>query len=458
MPEFKDFTFPSSTGNNTIHVRKCIPETEPRGIVQIVHGIAEHIGRYEQFMSFLAEHGFIAVGNDHLGHGQTALTPEELGIFSEKDGWKNAVSDLNILHDIMCTEYPGLPYIFFGHSMGSFLTRTYLIRYPDKPDLAILSGTGHQPKVVVKAGLTAAEAMVKMNGPAAPGDKLNKIAFGSYNDKYENVRTEFDWLCSDPDVVDKYIADEKCGFVPKTSMFRDMMSGIDFITDPAQIAKMNRDTPVFFIAGWRDPVGDYGKGVTRAYKAFIKGGMKHVRIKLYPGARHELLNEPIRGEVMNDVLEWIEGKLSSVKRKDRYSFYGWENADVSPVDPEFASVRDPRVLYDLLSPLWCEYTCAPRLRSQWSSDNRTLGQCSITAFLAQDIFGGKVYGVPREGGNFHCYNVVGDCVFDLTSEQFGDEKLNYEDNPEQLREVHFASDEKRERYEFLRDELKKYLS
>lgn len=137
-----------------------------------------------------------------------------------------------------------------------------------------------------------------------------------------------------------------------------------------------------------------------------------------------------------------------------YDFYGWENADCAPVSREYKAVTDPRKLYDLLCGIWCRYTCAPRLRGGWSRDNITLGQCSITAFLAQDIFGGKVYGVQRPAGNYHCYNVIGDCVFDLTSEQFGEEKLSYENNPEQLREVHFAKDEKLKRYEYLRAELR----
>jgi hypothetical protein len=131
-----------------------------------------------------------------------------------------------------------------------------------------------------------------------------------------------------------------------------------------------------------------------------------------------------------------------------YRFYGWETADVTD-----AQGRTPRDIYDLLSNIWCEYTCAPRMRKDWSEANRTLGQCSITAFLAQDLFGGKVYGVPLEDGNYHCFNVVGDCVFDLTSEQFGDTVLNYENCPEQFREVHFAKEEKRQRYEYLRQRL-----
>lgn len=310
MSEFKEFTFPSSTGKNTIYARVCVPEGEPRGVVQIAHGIAEHIGRYEGFMRFLADNGFVAVGNDHLGHGKSAAEPSERGIFDEKDGWDRVVDDMDILHDRMSEEYPGIPYIFFGHSMGSFLTRTYLIRHPDKPDLAVICGTGNQPRPLVAAGDLIAEASVKIGGPRKDGDKLNSIAFGSYNKGYEDVRTDFDWISRDPAVVDAYIADPDCGFIPTVSLFRDMMGGIKFMTDPSNLEKMNKDTPVFFIAGWDDPVGENGKGVKRAYKSFLDAGMKHVRIKLYPGARHELLNELNKDEVMHDILDWLLSKLA----------------------------------------------------------------------------------------------------------------------------------------------------
>lgn len=140
-----------------------------------------------------------------------------------------------------------------------------------------------------------------------------------------------------------------------------------------------------------------------------------------------------------------------------YKFYGWQQADVPAISEEYKLIKDPRHFYDLLSEIWCEDTCAPRMREKWTKENMTLGQCSITAFLAQDIFGGKVYGIPRPDGNYHCYNVVDRCVFDLTSEQFGEEALSYTDNPAQSREVHFAKEEKRLRYEYLRRELQKKL-
>lgn len=138
----------------------------------------------------------------------------------------------------------------------------------------------------------------------------------------------------------------------------------------------------------------------------------------------------------------------------QYQFYGWENAECAAVTDEYPEIKTPFDLYDALSKIWCADTCAPRMREEWTPENKTLGQCSITAFLAQDIFGGQVYGILRPGGNYHCYNVVGSSIFDLTSEQFGDEVLLYENNPEQFREVHFAKEEKRLRYEYLKAKLK----
>ncbi len=139
----------------------------------------------------------------------------------------------------------------------------------------------------------------------------------------------------------------------------------------------------------------------------------------------------------------------------QYNFYGWETATITVNNDTYPSIHTPYDLYDALSEIWSAETCAPRMRNEWSEDNKTLGQCSITAFLAQDIFGGKVYGILRDGGNYHCYNVVGDCCFDLTSEQFKEEakSLVYENNPEQFREIHFAKEEKKLRYEKLKQAL-----
>ncbi len=309
MPSFQDFYFQSSTGRTSIHALKCVPDGKPRAVVQIAHGIAEHIDRYRPFMEFLADNGFVAAGNDHLGHGKSIRVPEEQGFFAEKDGWWRVVDDIDKLHDIMSNEYPELPYVLFGHSMGSFLTRTYLIKHPDKYDGVILSGTGHQSPALVLGGNAAASVMAKLNGAMGDGTKLDSLAFGSYLNKIENPRTKFDWLSRDTEQVDKYIADPLCGFVGKIGLYRDMMQGIKFITDKKNIAQMNKEKPVYFMSGNGDPVGDYGKGVERAYNAFCDAGLHDVFMRLYPGGRHEMLNETNKEQVYQDILNWLNEKI-----------------------------------------------------------------------------------------------------------------------------------------------------
>ena len=309
MPSFQDFYFQSSTGRTSIHALKCVPDSKPRAVVQIAHGIAEHIDRYRPFMEFLADNGFVVAGNDHLGHGKSIRVPEEQGFFAEKDGWWRVVDDMDKLHDIMSKEYPELPYVLFGHSMGSFLTRTYLIKHPDKYDGVILSGTGHQSPALVLGGNAAATVMAKLNGAMGDGAKLDSLAFGTYLNKIENPRTKFDWLSRDAEQVDKYIADPLCGFVGKVGLYRDMMQGIKFITDKKNIAQMNKEKPVYFMSGDGDPVGDYGKGVERAYKAFCDAGLHDVFMRLYPDGRHEMLNETNKEQVYQDILNWLNEKI-----------------------------------------------------------------------------------------------------------------------------------------------------
>lgn len=313
MPEFREFYYESSTGRNKIRARMCTPDGTPRAIVQIAHGIAEHIDRYEAFMRFLAENGFVAVGNDHLGHGKSIARLEEQGIFAEKDGWNYVVEDMKKLRELAKEQFPNLPYIFFGHSMGSFLTRTFLIRYPDLYDAAILSGTGQQSPALVNGGYLAAELMTKLKGPHASGQALNDMAFGSYCKRIENPRTPFDWLSRDTETVDRYIADPLCGFVCKTSLYRDMMGGLKFLTSQKNINKMNKAAPIYFMSGAEDPVGDYGAGVETAYKAFCRAGLADVMIRLYPGGRHEMLNEINRGDVMQDILNWLNDKMDKLQ-------------------------------------------------------------------------------------------------------------------------------------------------
>ena len=240
MPSFHEFSFNSSTGENKLYACKCLPDSEPRAIIQIAHGVAEYIDRYRPFMQWFAEKGFIVVGNDHLGNGKNIRDDFNKGFFAAENGWDYVVKDMDNLRDIIREEYPNLPYILLGHSMGSFLARTYAIKNPSKYNALILSGTGHMSPALTNAGLALSAAAVKANGPRKTADFLNKVAFGSYNNRIENPKSPFAWVNSDEDEVNKYASDPLCGFVCKTSLYRDMMCGIKFITNLKIRNKMNK--------------------------------------------------------------------------------------------------------------------------------------------------------------------------------------------------------------------------
>ncbi len=306
MPIMNEYNFKSSNGKNDIYVREWLPDDTPVGIVQICHGMAEHIVRYDDFAKFLASKGYVVAGNDYLGHGKSISNDEELGVFGENGGWELIVGDVRKLQERLIERYPRLPVFIFGHSMGSFVARTYIIRYHDGPTGVILSGTGQQAQMMVSAGLTLAKSHVRRNGHAVKSDFINKIAFGSYNNKIKNNKTDWDWLSTDEQVVQNYIDDPYCGFVPTGGFFRDMFSGIKFISGKRNIERVNKDMPVFLIAGTADPVGDYGKGVMKAYQAYLDAGLSDVSLKLYSGARHELVNDFCKDDVYKDVLDWIQ--------------------------------------------------------------------------------------------------------------------------------------------------------
>ena len=310
MSVFSDYTFLSNNGETNIHVRRCTPSGSLRGIVQIAHGIAEHVERYDAFAAFLADHGYLVVANDHLGHGQSVRSEADLGFFAQSGGWDLAVGDMHKLYELTHAEFPAVPYFLFGHSMGSFLSRTYIIRYPDDMAGAIICGTGQQSALIVAGGKLMGRMECRKNGPRYQSEKLNAMAFGNYNKGFDVHRTDYDWLSRDDAVVDKYIADPLCGFIPTAGLFTDMMTGLQFIGKAENISRMRKSLPVFLIAGDKDPVGENGKGVRRVYEMFRKAGMQDVSIKLYPACRHEILNELNRDEVMNDVLLWLTGKTA----------------------------------------------------------------------------------------------------------------------------------------------------
>lgn len=293
----------TSAGGGQLHCLLWQPETQPKAVVQLIHGIAEHIGRYDAFARFLASHGYVVAGDDHMGHGGSAAEGEQ-GFF--RGGWLTAVEDEKRVHDALQARFPGLPHYMLGHSMGSFLLRTYLYTYPDAVDRAVISGTGWEEPVKVKLGKLVCAAEEARVGEKKTSGLVTKLMFGSYNRAFAPVSSPNAWICSDDAVVAAYDADPKCGFDATVGLARDLLTGVAMNERPENLAKMNKQLPVLFISGMRDPVGNMGKGVLRCIDAFKRAGLRDVTIKLYPEGRHEMLNETNREEVWNDVLCWLD--------------------------------------------------------------------------------------------------------------------------------------------------------
>lgn len=302
----REFTFLSADGSHSIHAVAWYGKGEPRAVVQIVHGLSEYVERYAPFAAFLNDHGFVVVGHDHLGHGKTAADRSEYGSFPEKDGWHTVNRDVRALREWAGREWPGLPHFLLGHSMGSFQARTYLIDYPGTVSGCLLSGTGQESEGMVILGKVVSGALCRLRGPRYVSKLVTAFSLGAYNNQFKPTRTSADWLSRDTAVVDEYVGDPQCEFVPTVGMFHAMMEGLQYIGDSRNLAKMDKATPVVLFSGDADPVGGRGKGVEKVYRLFCQAGCADVSMKLYPGARHEILNEINRQEVYGDMLLWLE--------------------------------------------------------------------------------------------------------------------------------------------------------
>lgn len=303
----EDFWY-ASQGIGKIHGRRWLPNGEPKAVLQIVHGIAEFVERYDEFAQYLTELGYVVVAEDHMGHGQSINGGGIRGYFH--GGWFTAVADTYQLLQDTKAQYPNLPYVLFGHSMGSFMARTILCRYPDSGiSAAIICGTGWQPAFALSALSKVMELVCSRGDETKPSQTLQNLVFGSYNRKVEHPRTPYDWLSRDAEIVDAYIAHPLCGFTASAGLLRDLVQGIHFVEQPNHLAAMRKDLPVFFIAGGDDPVGNYGKGVQKAAEAFRKAGLTDVSVRIYPLCRHEILNEINRKEIFEDISQWLDAKL-----------------------------------------------------------------------------------------------------------------------------------------------------
>lgn len=318
----EELFFPSSDGRTRIHalVWEPVPSSLhggcPRGVVQIVHGMCEHVGRYDGFARFLAARGFAVCGEDHIGHGESAADPGAFGHLPPREGKEILVADVDALRRLAQRRYgTDVPNFLFGHSMGSFIVRSFLTR-PCARDLsgAILCGTGQQPRLLSAAGNLLARAIGRVAGPRRRSAFIDGLGAGAYGKRISNARTPFDWLSTDPAVVDAYLSDERCGFMFTVGGYAALTDLTGEIADPACVARVPYDIPLLFVAGAEDPVGANGKGVHAAAQALRRAGVDRVDEILYPGMRHEVLNEPGRAQVMSDILSWLEACLERPRR------------------------------------------------------------------------------------------------------------------------------------------------
>ncbi|WP_186580952.1 alpha/beta hydrolase [Aquibacillus kalidii] len=294
-----------------IHIVKWSdPYTVPKAIIQVSHGMVEHIERYKDFATFLVDHNIFVYGNDHRGHGKTGEKQGHLGHLSDINGFEKTSDDLVDITKLIQKEHPSTPIFLFGHSMGSFLVRRYIQKHHGLVKGVILSGTGFQPSFVTILGKALAKRNIKKVGKRTASKSLNKLVFGNYQKHLQNTTTEFDWLSRDKEQVQNYINDPFTGFIPTATFFYDLFDGLHSIHQKQNIEKMDKDIPILFISGEQDPVGNRSKGVLKVMEQFNKIGMNHVDQIFYPEARHELLQETNKHEVYQDVLDWLNDQIN----------------------------------------------------------------------------------------------------------------------------------------------------
>lgn len=291
----------------TLFVYRWLPDTPPKAVVQIAHGLAEHAGRYARAAEALTRAGYGVYAGDHRGHGRTATIPADLGFFAERDGWNKCVGDLWQLNRRVAADHPGLPIVLLGHSLGSFMAQQFISEHGDALAGAVLSGSNGKPPPIAPVGRLLAQMERLRLGPRGHSALVHALAFGAFNKPFEPARTPFDWLSRDPAEVDKYIADPLCGFRSTVQLYIDVLVALGDIAEPARQARIPKRLPIYIFGGSRDPVGS---NIDQLLDAYGAADLERVTHKFYPDARHECLNETNRDEVTRDLIAWLDAVIT----------------------------------------------------------------------------------------------------------------------------------------------------
>ena len=297
----------SASDASKLFVNHWLSVQPPKGVVMIAHGMAEHSERYARLAQTLVDQGYGVYALDLRGHGRTAQHGVQ-GHFADQDGWQKVVNDLHSLQQHIRKQHPQSPIFLLGHSMGSYIGQAYLVQHSADLQGAILSGSNYQPVALYKvAGLIARFERFRQ-GPTGFSALLEFLSFGSFNKAFKPTRTDFDWLSRDPAEVDRYINDPLCGFRCTNQLWIDLLGGLQDITRPENLARIVKTLPLLVVGGACDPVSD-GKRLNDLAHALRQSGNPSVALKIYPDARHELLNETNREAVTADLVQWLEEAL-----------------------------------------------------------------------------------------------------------------------------------------------------
>lgn len=304
-----EFRYPSRDGLTEIHAIEWIPDGRIKAILQICHGMTEHIGRYEEFAEYLNSQGIYVTGHDHLGHGSSVQSEEYYGYFHEKKGNQYVIGDIHKLREITQEKYPEKPYFMLGHSMGSFLLRQYLTMYNSGLKGAVIMGTGWHGKMELNLGQFLCRMIAAAKGWKYRSTFINNLSFGGYNKRFKNDKSGATWLSANAENCKRYEEDPLCGFVFTVNAYYQMFEGMKVLADKKSIENISKGLPVLFVAGSDDPVGNFGKSVHKVYMKYKKAGIRDVQLKLYKGDRHEILNENDREKVYEDLYTWISNRI-----------------------------------------------------------------------------------------------------------------------------------------------------
>lgn len=308
----EEFYFDSRSGVDQIHAVRYSPDDgQVKAVVQIVHGMAEYAERYEAFAEVLTGQGFLVTGEDHLGHGKSVAEGGIYGYFCEQDPATVLVRDVHRLKKMTQVLYPHVPYFIIGHSMGSYILRNYLCRYGSGIDGAVIMGTGMQTVGMLKYGKFVAGVQKLFVGSRHVSKLINNGSFGSYNKRIADVQTEMDWLTKDEECVKRYIEDPLCGFTFTVNGFATIFELVSRLHKRENLEKIPKELPVYMLSGEEDPVGEYGVGVQRAYESLQAVGLTNLMLKMYPGDRHELVNETDKEAVMQEICKWINSTIGA---------------------------------------------------------------------------------------------------------------------------------------------------